>query len=328
LNIRISKSPTSASPKPLVARLTDNLQMKQLWTILLILTFSNKVFSQDKSFCTTYVFEGFIETDKGQKLEINLNFLVLLDSTLVGSYYYKPKNGSLKLVGHLFTDNSFKFVERDKNEKITGHLKGNLALDKSNISGMWSSPDNDRNFKFKLDKVIGKSYWDYIQKNRSLYEYKDLELAIKDFDKVLSIDVASQNLNKIPKQISKLKNIVSMNLLGNNFTKFPTEISSLTTLDELSMSSNSLTFVGSEIGLLTNLRILIMNFNQIKSLPKEIGQLTNLLYLELGRNQLTTLPDEIKNLTNLQELHIENNKLSETEKKRIQKLLPNCVIHF
>lgn len=302
--------------------------MKQLWTIFIILTFSLNVFSQDKSFCPTYVFEGFIETDKGQKLEINMNFLVLLDSTIVGSYYYTPKNGSLKLIGHLYKDNSFELVERDNKDTITGFFKGELKSDKSSIKGIWTSPENDKNFKFELDKVTGKSYWDYIQKNRSLFEYKDLNQAIREKEKVLSIDVASQNLKKLPKDIAKLKHIVSISLLGNNFTNFPVELASLTTLDEISLSSNHLTFVGSEIGKLTNLRILIMNFNQLKSLPKEIGQLTNLLYLELGRNQLTTLPEEIKYLTNLQELHIENNNISETEKKRIQKLLPNCVIHF
>jgi hypothetical protein len=52
------------------------------------------------------------------------NFLVLLDSTLVGSYYYKPQNGSLKLVGKLSNNNSFNFVERDINENITGFFDG------------------------------------------------------------------------------------------------------------------------------------------------------------------------------------------------------------
>jgi hypothetical protein len=79
--------------------------MKNIWILLLFTFFYNSAYSQDKSFCPTYVYEGFIETDR-TKLEINLNFLVLLDSTLVGSYYYKPKNGSFKLVGHLNKDNN------------------------------------------------------------------------------------------------------------------------------------------------------------------------------------------------------------------------------
>ena len=71
-----------------------------------------------------------------------------------------------------------------------------------------------------------------------------------------------------------------------------------------------------------------MNFNQLTELPKEIGNLPHLLYLEVGNNKLKKLPDEIKYLTSLQELHIERNLLSEREKQRIRKLLPNCVIHF
>lgn len=313
-------------------RVTSNakrpLTMKSIWTILLILTFVFSAFSQDKSCCTTIVYEGFIETDKGQRLEINLNFLVLLDSTIVGSYRYKPQNGSLKLVGHLNDDNSFYLVERDKNDNITGLLKGTLTSDRTKASGQWTSPTKDKVFTFEFNQVIGKSYWDFIQKNRSFYEHKDLNLAIKEYDKVFSIDVPSQDLIRLPEKLSKLKNIVSINLLGNRFTKFPKVLSKLTTLDEISLSSNELIYVGPEIGKLKNLRILIMNNNQLKSLPKEIGKLTNLLYLEIGNNQLASLPDEIKYLTSLQELHIERNKLTETEKKRVKKLLPNCVIHF
>ena len=302
--------------------------MKQLWAAIFLLTFTSRVFSQEKSCCTTYVFDGYIETDKGKQLEINFNFLVLLDSTLVGSYYYKPKNGSLKLAGQLYKDNSFELVERNNKGNITGFFKGDLNSDNSRAYGVWNSPHIHTNYKFQLNKLEGKSYWDYIRKNRSLYEYKDLKQAVKENEKVFSIDVASQNLKELPREIAKFRNIVSINLLGNSFTKFPVELCSLTTLDEISMSSNELSIITSEIGELKNLRILIMNFNQLKSLPKEIGQLTNLLYLELGRNQLSTLPEEIKYLINLQELHIDNNKLSEMEKKRIQRLLPNCVIHF
>jgi len=302
--------------------------MKTICSILLLLIFSIDSFSQDITFCPTYTFEGYIETNKGQKLDIDFRFLVLLDSTLVGSYYYKPKNGDLKLVGHLNKDNSFELVERDDNETITGLFSGKLSKDKLSIDGHWMSPEKNIIYKLKLEKAKSISYWDFIKKNRSLFEYKNITLAIQESEKVLSIDVDNQTLKIIPKQISKLKNIVSFNLGGNSFKIFPKEICTLTSLDELSMSSSELTYVDKEIGDLKNLRILILNFNQIISLPKEIGKLTNLLYLELGRNQLTTLPNEIKFLINLQELHIENNKLSEVQKKRIKNLLPNCVIHF
>jgi hypothetical protein len=302
--------------------------MKQFFSFVFLLFFSNNIFAQDNSFRQTYTYEGSIEIDNGQKVNIDLNFLVLLDSTIVGAYYYVPKNGSLKLVGQLNADNTFYLIERNEKDSITGYFNGSLAKDKKTASGKWTSPEKDKSFNFKLNQVEGKSYWDYIKKNRNLHKYTDLNLAIKEKDNVLSIDVADKGIKKLPEELSKLTKIVSINLSGNNFTTFPKVLSKLTTLDEISLSANHLTFVDAEIGNLKNLRILIMNFNQLNELPKELGELTNLLYLELGNNKLKNLPDEVKYLTKLQELHIEQNLLSETEKQKIRKLLPNCVIHF
>jgi Leucine-rich repeat (LRR) protein len=247
---------------------------------------------------------------------------------MVGSYYYDPNWGSLKLVGKLNPDFTFYLVERNKTDSITGFFEGKLNKDFKLASGKWTDGKKEKVFDFEIKQVVGKSYWDYIKKNRALYEYKSLKKAIRHKHKVLSIDVASQELDKLPNKLSRLDKIVSINLLGNQFESFPTVLSQLTTLDEISLSSNQLTSVGAEIGQLKNLRILIMNNNQLKELPKEIGELTNLLYLEIGNNQLSSLPEQIKYLTSLQELHIERNKLSETEKQKIKKLLPKCIIHF
>lgn len=247
---------------------------------------------------------------------------------MVGSYYYDPNWGSLKLVGKLNPDFTFYLVERNKRESITGFFEGKLNADYKLASGKWTDENKEKVFNFEIKQVIGRSYWDYIKKNRALYEYKNLRKAIRHKHKVLSTDVASQGLNKLPSKLSRLDKIVSINLLGNQFETFPTVLSELTTLDEISLSSNQLTSVGKEIGQLKDLRILIMNNNQLKELPKEIGELTNLLYLEIGNNQLTNLPEEIKYLTSLQELHIERNNLTETEKDKIKKLLPKCIIHF
>ena len=293
--------------------------MKNILTILIGLFTVLTTFGQDKKCCDTYVYEGYILTDQNKRLEINLNFLVLLDSTMVGSYYYNPNWGSLKLVGKLNVDNSFYLIERDKSDSITGYFNGQLETEFKKATGKWTDGQNSKTYSFVINQVIGKSYWDFIKKNRALFEYKDIRTAVKEKEKVLSIDVASQGLKKLPKKLSRLDKIVSINLLGNEFESFPTVLSKLTTLDEISLSSNSIKYVGPEIGNLKNLRILIMNNNQLTALPKEIGELTNLLYLEIGNNQLTSLPEDIKYLTGLQELHIESNKLSDKEKERIKK---------
>lgn len=300
--------------------------MKGFLTITLLIIPST-IFSQEVSFRPTYTFEGFIETSD-QRLNIELNFLILLDSTIVGSYFYKPKNGSLKLVGHLNSDNTFWLTERDSKDSVTGFFLGLLSEDKESASGEWKRNNTATPNKFSLSKAVKISYWDYIKKNRKLYEYKSIDTAIKESDKVLSIDVANQGLSKLPKQLSALEKIVSINLLGNELTSFPEVLTQLNSLQEVSLSSNRLTKVSPKIGALKNLRILILNFNSIQELPKEISELKNLLYLELGRNKITKLPEEIKFLVNLQELHLEGNPFSDAEKLRTKKLLPNCIVYF
>lgn len=301
--------------------------MKIILTILIGLLFQLPTFGQVKKCCDTYVYEGYILTDQNRKLEINLNFLILLDSTMVGSYYHDPNQGSFKIVGKLKPDLTFYLVER-KSDSITGFFEGRLDSSFKSATGKWTDEKKEKSFDFEIKQVFGKSYWDYIKKNRALYEYTNLKKAIRHRHKVLSIDVASQDLDRLPNKLSRLDKIVSINLLGNLFETFPKVLCKLTTLDEISLSSNQLTSVGPEIGQLKNLRILIVNNNLLKELPKEIGDLTNLLYLDIGNNQLTSLPEGIKFLTSLQELHVERNNLTEKEKQRIKTLLPKCIIHF
>lgn len=342
------KIATFAKPKNVSGNLLTTHIMKNILTILIGLFFALTTFGQGNKCCDTYVYKGYILTDQNKKLEINLNFLVLLDSTMVGSYYYDstmdgshyydstmvgtyyydPQWGSLKLVGKLNPDFTFYLVERSKTDSITGFFEGKLNTDYKLATGKWTDGKKQKFFDFEIKQVIGKSYREYIKKNRALYEYKNIKQAIRQKHKVLSIDVADQGLSKLPNKLSRLDKIISISLAGNQFEVFPTVLSQLTTLDEISLSTNKLTSVGAEIGQLKNLRILIMNNNQLKELPKEIGELTNLLYLDVGNNKLTSLPEEIKYLTNLQVLHIELNNFSETEKQRIKILLPKCIIHF
>ena len=84
--------------------------------LIIFLLFSSTLFAQDKYFRPTYVFEGKLKNEKTE-LRIKMNFLILLDSTIVGSYYYNPQNGNLDLAGKLNKDNSFNLSEwfEDKN---------------------------------------------------------------------------------------------------------------------------------------------------------------------------------------------------------------------
>jgi hypothetical protein len=124
------------------------------------------VFSQDKSFRRTYDYDGYILSNTGDTFQIRMNYLVLLDSTILGSYYYKSPNSSLKLSGHLNIDNSFALVERDNTEVITGFFNGRIAKDRKSANGYWTSPDKKQKLVFQLVESSRKSYGYYIAKNR------------------------------------------------------------------------------------------------------------------------------------------------------------------
>jgi hypothetical protein len=104
--------------------------MKQILTFVFFLLFYRSTFGQESLFRPTYVFEGTIKTDEGRLLKFNMSFLILLDSSIIGSYFYKPSDGALELGGQLNPDNSFFIVERNNKDSITGYFKGILAADK------------------------------------------------------------------------------------------------------------------------------------------------------------------------------------------------------
>lgn len=297
---------------------------------------SSKKYKQkpgNDGFCPTYSYEGSFTNDKGEKVNITLNMMRLLDSTLICSYYLDTAPSIVyRMVGHLFADRTFVITEWE-GDSATFSWQGTQSEDGKRLCGERVAVDGDRKYVFAVDVVFGKSYWDYIRKNRGYEEYTDLAQALKHCHEVLSIDVANQGLTRLPDDLAKLDRIESINLLGNRIDTFPSVLAEMVTLDEISLSSNGMKYIGPEIGQLKNLRILIMNRNGLKALPKEIGELTNLLYLEIGENPITSLPPEIRNLTKLQELHIDNwqpssERFTEEQKMQIQEWLPNCKIFF
>jgi len=300
---------------------------KIIWLVFLSF-YTSVVHPQDKSFCPTYVYKGYILENNGRKIEINLNFLVLLDSTIVGSYYYKAQNGSLSLSGKLYPDNSLEIVERTKEDKITGYFKGKIAPNKESFNGRWVSPKNEKTYDFTLNQMHNGSYWDYIKKFRSLPEFHNIDSAMANTNKVLSVDLSDKEIKGITDNWCELKNVISVNLLANHIHVFPKVLTTLPKVEEISLSSNEMKYVGPEIGKLKSLRVLYINFNLLNKLPNEIGELSNLLCLDISSNNIKSLPREIVNLRQLQELHAENNHLSKGEMEKIKKSLPNCVVYF
>ncbi len=105
-------------------------------------------------------------------------------------------------------------------------------------------------------------------------------------------------------------------------------LSQLKNLKKLDLNGKQLKTLPPEIGNLKALTNLLLGSNQLKTLPSEIGNLKALTILLLDNNQLKTLPPEIGSLKALTQLYLRENPLSDKEKKKIKKLLPECRVIF
>ncbi len=129
--------------------------------------------------------------------------------------------------------------------------------------------------------------------------------------------------------INNLSNeTLALHLSYLELTEIPKKVFDNAQLKFLILSDNRLKHVPSEIGKLKNLIYLDLHHNQIPNLPSEIGKLEKLIGFDLSSNKLNKLPNEIGNLFNLKLLVLEGNPISDTEKEKIRKLLPNCEITF
>ena len=278
-------------------------------------------------FCPTYTFEGSLTDGKGVVLPIHMEVLCLLDSTLVGSYYYVPQNGKLSLAGRLMSDSSLTLVERDEQERITGIFQGEVSGMFDSLHGNWTSAYEKRSMRFELTRALG-SYTDYLAKWRSFPEYTDLDQALHTTRTVYQLDLGNDHLKELPSALDTLDELLSLSLLDNDFDTLPPVVCQLVRLEDLSLAGNAKIQIPPCIARLQNLRMLILTWNGHTELPSYLGELSSLMYLDASHNDLTTIPDEFIKLKSLEVLDLGYNRISPAKRERIRAMLPWCLVKF
>ncbi len=121
---------------------------------------------------------------------------------------------------------------------------------------------------------------------------------------------------------------------GNDITKcwmiseIPPQIKNLMQLETLQLNVNAINKIPIELTELKNLKSLVLDDNSGLSDIDHVVKLENLENLSLNGCNISKLPDDIGQLKKLKSLGLAGNNISETEKERIKKALPNCETYF
>jgi Leucine-rich repeat (LRR) protein len=142
------------------------------------------------------------------------------------------------------------------------------------------------------------------------------------------LSVTRSGLKTVPSSIGQLAKLTTLILTSNKLKELPESIGDLRKLYELDIGRNQLQNIPSSISKLKKLNRLHVYDNELESIGAYIGELEELEELDLSENQLKILPDEIRKLKKLRTLYLSKNPISKEEQERIKALLPNTTIYF
>ena len=143
------------------------------------------------------------------------------------------------------------------------------------------------------------------------------------------LNFADNSLKTFPAEILQLTKLETLDLSFNQLKILPATIKRLTQLRSLNLRANELNELVAGIESLKNLQVLDLSGNNLASFPSQILQLKNLESLDLSFNKsLKTIPPQISQLKQLNVLKLNNTAIPDSEKQKIQGLIPWCNIIF
>jgi hypothetical protein len=129
-------------------------------------------------------------------------------------------------------------------------------------------------------------------------------------DTLERLDMTCNELDALPDDFYKLKNLKILFLSDNNFTRLPEVLAKCPQLSMIGFRNNQITEVP-ENSLPLTTRWLILTDNAIEALPQSMGELQLLQKCMLSGNRLKRLPESMANCHHLELLRIAVNELEE-----------------
>ncbi len=178
--------------------------------------------------------------------------------------------------------------------------------------------------------------------------------SVKKLTKLKSLNLEHNNIKSVPEELTQLE-LVELDLGRNYLTEDSIQgLFNIRTLKILDLGSNQIQRISCRIGDLSELERLTLSYNPIKKLPNELSRLSNLEQMGLGqipemdwenafevlsgikslervgmfRMGLKTMPQGFEKLNQVKVFWLTFNQFDNTEKERIESLIPNAKITF
>ncbi len=157
---------------------------------------------------------------------------------------------------------------------------------------------------------------------------KDINCDLSQLKKLEHFDISRNHLAKFPEKIKTIPNLTWLSLDSNLFKDFSFIDNRLNKLETLYLYSNKINTISKETRYLGNLKEFLIFDNEIDNIPDNISDLKNLEKLEIWDNPIKFISPNIAQLSKLKSLRIDDDFLTQTDKDKLKKWLPNCEINF
>lgn len=159
------------------------------------------------------------------------------------------------------------------------------------------------------EKIASSKESNILRLNLSNLKISILPEEIKLPPHITTLDLSSNNLFEIPKQVYSLKNLQVLLINDNNIHTITNEIEELEYLTYLDLSANKINVIPQSIFKINKLAYLYLKSNNIEILHKDIVNLKELKALYLNNNCFTKFPDVLSKLNNLEIIDLSNNNI-------------------
>ena len=190
------------------------------------------------------------------------------------------------------------------------------------LSLSWTHLDSLPDFsKYNKVRMISFSGNETAKVDKSLFSSDSLtvvsldrcgirEIDFPEGNRIESLSLKDNQLNRIPSSIKKCKRLKSLNLEGNAIRRIPRWITQLDSLEEITLNFNQLKLSRADVRNLSKVKQIIIAGNGLEKLPKNIGRL-HCESLNLAKNKLHSLPKSFARLSNMKNLIFYENEFEE-----------------